>query len=117
MRRVGRLVTGFDDEAIAWLLAQPWPAHFIDLEATVRRALPRASGIRITRSDLISSTEPSRPEDLPSEDQDGQTDPEGDRDRLCAALDEAGGDISEAARLLGMNQMTLMRKLERYADD
>jgi two-component system response regulator HydG len=51
---LGRRFEGFADEALAWLVNQPWPGNVRQLENVVERAATLARGSWITRDDVAT---------------------------------------------------------------
>jgi DNA-binding NtrC family response regulator len=110
-----RPLMGFSDRAKAALLAYAWPGNVRELENVVDRAVALAPGSIVEESDL--------PDKLivhartgPSADasEDRPTLEERTRDYVLQVLEEAGGNKTEAARILGVPRRTLYRMLERF---
>lgn len=111
--RVGRPVLGVSEEAMAWLRAHPWPGNVRELQNVVEQAVALGEHDVLTLDEL--RREPPTP---PAE------------DPLAAAvearapleavelayirrtLEVCGGNMSEAARRLGIDRRTLYRRLE-----
>ena len=108
----GRVVTGFGEEAEAWLAAQDWPANYHDLIGTVRRAVLRGSAQTVSLADFDTSEARSEPTgNLVAAIEDVE------KQALLSALEEAKGNKSAAARTLGMKRTTFLRKLAKYGLD
>ncbi len=109
---------GFSPLAIRLLRRYDWPGNVRELFAVVESAAIRADGERIgaqhlppevrtaTTSIAIDESRYQRPSDNADE-----------RASILAALEQAGGVRSRAARLLGMSRTTLWRKLRQYGLD
>jgi transcriptional regulator of acetoin/glycerol metabolism len=92
--------------ARATLLAQSWPGNVAQLQAVLKAAALRSEGDAVDVAHLDPTSSPT----------------EGTYDTLQwatwehrlidAALHQSGGNIAEAARLLGIGRATLYRKLE-----
>jgi two-component system, NtrC family, response regulator len=108
-RELGRPVTGFAADALAAIDAWPWPGNVRELENRVKRAVIMADGKRITAADL----------DLEG---DADADPislravreAADRGAIRRALARTDGNISGAAKLLGISRPTLYDLLKAY---
>jgi DNA-binding NtrC family response regulator/HPt (histidine-containing phosphotransfer) domain-containing protein len=105
-------------EATQCLLAYDWPGNVRELKAAIDYAVIHCRGERIDPADLppeigqAATEAPSRPRSelllepaLPPETGD-------ERSRLLAALDQAGGNRTRAAKLLGVSRATFYRRLE-----
>lgn len=109
-REIGRPVTGFAADALAAIDAWSWPGNVRELENRVKRAVIMADGKRITAADL----------DLEAAEADA--DPislravreAADRTALRRALARTDGNISGAAKLLGISRPTLYDLLKAY---
>jgi DNA-binding NtrC family response regulator len=106
-RRLGKPITGFDDEAAAWMAAHRWPGNVRELENVVERAAVLAKGPLVTLADL--GTEFSLAAGLPSL---RPTLDELERQYIRRVLEETGGDKQAAARVLGVSVRTLQRRVK-----
>ena len=100
----------FDDAAMAALLAHPWPGNVRELDHAVERAVLLADGEAVRARDLglrAAGTEGApRLEDLTLE--------EVERLLIQKALARHAGNVSEAARLLGLSRSALYRRLQHH---
>lgn len=111
-RHVGRYrkpITGFDSGCVQVLLDYPWPGNVRELDHTVERAVLMASGEQVRASDLGL---PARIDEGPRWDE--MTLDEAERMVVELAMSRAGGDISAAAKVLGLSRGSLYRRLEKY---
>jgi two-component system response regulator HydG len=105
-------VVDIEDDAAAVLRASPWPGNVRELENVIHAALFRSRGtslqIQDLPSDLISTlgTSPSRAHTP-------RTLEDAERSAIAAAVDAASGNLSEAAKILGVARATLYRKMDR----
>ena len=142
-RRVGKPVTRLEDDAIEALIAYDWPGNIRELENVIERAVVLAEGPAVTLADLPAEVlrpaparRPARPaavarsRPVPVAVADpprppAAFEPKGgngldsefeayERSRLIDALEGAGGNISEAARLLRMPRSTFFSKLKKH---
>lgn len=101
----GRQVKGFDAEAKKRLLAHDWPGNVRELKQAVQSAVLFAQGELVTAEELNldESGKPSDPDiALKGECM--------EKKRICQALEKAGHNRKEAARLLGISRSTLYEK-------
>ncbi|HWP92950.1 MAG TPA: sigma-54 dependent transcriptional regulator [Thermodesulfobacteriota bacterium] len=133
--QVGKDIKGATKEFLNKLIEYDWPGNVRELENTVRKAIAFAKTPYLTSYDLDLHNAPpsfSGPKDI------SFTDPlrnsvrnllnsrrtngnvyshilkEAERILLEEALNASGWNRSKAARLLGINRLTLRRKLEEY---
>ncbi len=100
---------GFSDDALAALLAHPWPGNVRELIHAVERAVLVSNGTRIASDDLGL-----RPSNVAPRPFDSLTLAEAERTLVEKALNRHGGNVSHAARDLGVSRAALYRKLERH---
>jgi two-component system, NtrC family, response regulator AtoC len=109
--RLRRPIVGFAAGAIDLLKAHPWPGNARELENAIERAVNLASGPLLTPEDLPASVflqaVTSPPAAIP-------LDPDDERGRLLAALEEARWNQSRAATRLGISRTTLWRKMREH---
>jgi len=98
------------NEALRLLVSYDWPGNVRELKAAIDHALIHARADTIEPRDLPAeiARPPSIPEDLP---QTREIPPASERERILAALKQAGGNCSRAARLLGIGRATLYRRM------
>jgi DNA-binding NtrC family response regulator len=116
----GRAPKSVSEEALKMLIAYDWPGNVRQLESIVERAV------------LLSEAETIGPDDLPAavraristtadpikiEIPDTGIDIESvERSLILKALDKAQGNVTRAARLLGLTRRTLQYRLEKMQD-
>ena len=106
-QRYRRRLDGFDETALAALLAHTWPGNVRELEHAVERA------VLVTRADRVAAHDLGlRPagagvslDQLPLD--------EVERVLIQKALERYGGNVSETAKALGLSRSALYRRLER----
>lgn len=111
---MGKRIDGFSEEAMALLKAYDFPGNVRELENIVERGVALCQGERIEAAHL--------PDDLREltirafRRKDGQvpTLEEQERDYILWVLDEANGNQTLAAQMLGIDRVSLWRKLKRY---
>jgi len=109
-RRYGRSLEGFEPEAMEALRAHPWPGNVRELEHAVERAVLLAAGGRVRVADLgLRAAEGAGVGTLES-----LTLEEVERELIRRALKRHDGNVSEAARALGLSRSAFYRRLERH---
>ena len=99
----------FSDESIAKMKEYAWPGNVRELQHAVERAVIMADSNVIAASDLlfrktaptVTTTKSLNVEDI-------------EKSAIEAAIEKHRGNLSNAAKELGMGRTTLYRKLERY---
>ncbi|MFN3201188.1 MAG: sigma 54-interacting transcriptional regulator [Bradymonadia bacterium] len=90
---------------IARLLEHHWPGNVRELKAAMEHAMIRSRGRPIEPQHL--------PPELEQEHLHGQSrTPEGEVERILEAIRRAGGNRTQAARMLGISRATFYRRLE-----
>ncbi len=107
-RRYRKNLAGFDSAALDALLAHPWPGNVRELDHAIERAVLMAAGDRIRPADLAlrRGGEPGRLEDLSLEEVEGLL--------VRKAMERFGGNVSQAAKALGISRSALYRRLEKH---
>ena len=110
VRRYRKPLRGFDEAALAALLAHPWPGNVRELSHAVERGVLMATGDRVKARDLglqaASAPGGNALEDMPLE--------EVERVLIQKALARYGGNVSQAAHALGLSRSALYRRLEKH---
>ncbi|MDI3289620.1 sigma-54 dependent transcriptional regulator [Polyangium sp. 15x6] len=99
----------FDPSAIEALLAHPFPGNVRELEHAVERALLLAPSGLIRAEDIMlrrPSQAPSRLEEMTLEEAEGHL--------IARALARTGGNVSDAARALGLSRSALYRRMQHF---
>lgn len=108
-RHYRKRIHGFDEEALRALLAHPWPGNVRELSHVVERAVLMATGEAVKQNDLglqTVSDGPIRLEEITLE--------EAERLLINKALERYTGNVSDAAKALGLSRSALYRRLEKY---
>jgi len=103
----GKPPMGIAEEAIERLLEHGWPGNLRELQHVIDRAVAKAESDTVLAKDLPALARPKTPDPL-----DG-TYAEMERHLLVRAMKRAGGNKSEAARILGLKRTTFLDKLRR----
>ncbi|NVI97408.1 sigma-54-dependent Fis family transcriptional regulator [Myxococcus sp. AM009] len=109
-RRYGRPDVRLSPEALEALLSYAWPGNVRELEHAVERAMLMASGDEVTQEDLLLKRAGreglARLEEMTLE--------EVERYLIERALARHEGNVSEAAKGLGLSRSALYRRLQYY---
>jgi DNA-binding NtrC family response regulator len=105
-QRYGRALSGFSGAAMQALTEHPWPGNVRELEHLVERAVLLARGSEVGVEDLALRSKPAaaRLEDMTLE--------EVERMLVQKALARAKGNVSDAAKALGLSRSAMYRRLE-----
>lgn len=127
----GKNVTDISPEALGVLMAYDWPGNVRELRNCVERMVVFARGVTLTMTDVPADIRsavgeqfeaksmPAQPqaeakkEPQPSDDA-GLNVKENERNLIMKALEECGGNRSQAAVKLDISRRTLYRKLHEY---
>src|SRR5687768_3408756 len=107
--RYRKTLKGFEPTAMQQMLEHPWPGNIRELGHAVERAVLLATTDVVRTSDLalrapVASS--ARLEDLPLEDV--------ERLLIRKALDRYAGNVSQAAKALGLSRSALYRRIAAY---
>jgi DNA-binding NtrC family response regulator len=109
-QRYRKRIGGFDQAAMQLLLDHTWPGNVRELDHAVERAVLMAQGDTIAARDLglrpARDTAATRLEDMSLEDVEGFL--------IRKALARYGGNVSQAAKALGLSRSALYRRLQRF---
>ncbi|MHA7816404.1 MAG: PEP-CTERM-box response regulator transcription factor [Pseudohaliea sp.] len=110
----GAPVKGFDQSAIDAIGRYRWPGNVRELESRVKRAVIMAEGSQVSAEDLEleDALGDDGPEALPLNLR--QVRESAEQQAIIRAMGYAGGNISEAATLLGITRPTLYSMLDKY---
>ena len=108
-QRYRKPLTSFDPSAMQALLDHPWPGNIRELDHSIERAVLMAQGDVVKLADLgLRSAREATPrlEDMSLE--------EVEFSLIRKALSRFDGNVSHAARALGLSRSALYRRLQRY---
>ncbi|MCH8684623.1 PEP-CTERM-box response regulator transcription factor [Pedomonas mirosovicensis] len=109
-RQMGRNHKGFTPDALQALNSWHWPGNVRELENRLKRAVIMAEDNRITAADLDLDGKAMEPEILNLK----QVREEADRRAIRQALARSDGNITNAAKLLGISRPTFYDLLRQY---
>jgi DNA-binding NtrC family response regulator len=107
--RCRKPISGFRPEAMEALLRYRWPGNVRELDHTIERAVLMADGTEIRAADLALSPPTDTAARL-----DQLTLEEVEKLLVQKALARTGGNVTEAAKALGLSRSAMYRRLERY---
>ncbi len=128
-KRLGKVITGISDQALAVLESFSWPGNVRELEHIMERACVLCSQSTITTAHLSEEIRagfvgisPSAAASVPTSsgveknaaDEVDRIAGESDEERILRILKETDGNKAKAARLLGIDRSTLYRKMKTY---
>jgi DNA-binding NtrC family response regulator len=108
-QRYRKNVTGFESQALQALLDHPWPGNIRELDHAVERGVLMAQTTAIRPRDLglrLDKDATSRIEEMSLEDVEGFL--------IKKAMARFDGNVSQAAKALGLSRSALYRRLQRY---
>jgi DNA-binding NtrC family response regulator len=108
-QRYRKGITGFEPVALQALLDHPWPGNIRELDHAVERGVLMAQASTIRAGELglrIDRDATSRIEDMSLEDVEGFL--------IKKAMARFDGNVSQAAKALGLSRSALYRRLQRY---
>jgi DNA-binding NtrC family response regulator len=138
--KYSKYFVSFSSEAVRLMLSYSWPGNVRELQNTIERIIVLSNSDRITAElfpeeireaaagsllpelqveevqRLVEELRSEQPEpvDPPADGEDILPFEEVERRTILEALEKCGGDISKAARKLGLSRATIYRKLEKY---
>jgi DNA-binding NtrC family response regulator len=108
-QRYRKTLTGLEPAAMQALLDHPWPGNIRELDHAVERGVLMAQGSVIRLGELglrIDRDQTSRIEDMSLEEVEGFL--------IKKAMARFDGNVSQAAKALGLSRSALYRRLQRY---
>lgn len=108
--RYGKPLTGFDHAAMHALMDHPWPGNIRELEHTIERAVLLANGHVVRASDLALTARGS----VAAQRLDELTLDEAERTLIQKALARFDGNVSHAAKALGLSRSALYRRMSAH---
>jgi DNA-binding NtrC family response regulator len=108
-QRYRKKLTGFDTNAMQSLLEHSWPGNVRELDHAIERAVLLTLGPQVKVADLalrVNRDAVGRLEDMSLEDVECFL--------IKKAMTRFGGNVSQAAKALGLSRSALYRRLQRY---
>jgi len=127
-RKLNKKIEGISDEAVALLQAYAWPGNIRELENLMERVLLFADGPKIAAKDLpdhirqaaveapaaASTTADGTPAETGLKDIVRMKAAALEKDLIAKALEETGGNVTRAARLLQISRKSLQTKMKEF---
>ena len=114
--RLKKNIRGATPAAMARLIAWPWPGNVRELENVVQRTMVVAKGEILDASDLPAEMRgeaaPAAPKDL--KEMARASSDLIEKKAIADALAETGGNVTRAAKVLGVSRATLQNKMKAY---
>jgi DNA-binding NtrC family response regulator len=107
--KMSKPVTGIASEAMQMLLKYPWPGNVRELENAIERAMVVSRGDQLGKTDFLLNQSDSR--DMISA---GLSMEEVEKKHLISVLESNRWNISQAARILGIDRVTIYKKLKKF---
>lgn len=104
----GRAIAGFSPGALEALLQHGWPGNIRELEHVIERAVLLCEAAYIDVEDLALRSRDSRTQ------LENLTLDQAESHLIQRALKRAGGNVSEAARALGLSRSAFYRRLQQH---
>ena len=99
-----------DQNTIAKLKRYHWPGNIRELQHAIERAMILADGNKLTPDDFLLQTTKS----VTSEEDDILNISEMEKRLILKALDKHNGNVTRAAKDLGLDRLALYRRLQKY---
>ena len=127
-QKSGRQRPEISTEALDWLCRLPFPGNIRQLKNMTERALLLSAGNRLEKTDFEGTLEGSSTEYDGYESISGNADSgkapialstleQVEYEAVTAAIAKAGGNLSKAARLLGITRQSLYRRMDKFGID
>jgi DNA-binding NtrC family response regulator len=100
-----RPIDGLARDAMAILMSYPFPGNIRELRNILERAIVVAAGPVIHAADLNLQ--------VPTDTPDGSLESV-ERQHIARILEQSGGNVSQAARILDIDRVTLYNKIKKY---
>ncbi|MEO2016435.1 MAG: sigma 54-interacting transcriptional regulator [Fuerstiella sp.] len=119
VEKTGRIISGFDEDALSLLANYNWPGNVRELQNTIERTVILCRNEVVRETDVQLSSFSSRlashaAPPVATADYREMSLGDVERDHILATLEFTNWNKSQAAQILGIERSTLDRKLKRY---
>jgi two-component system, NtrC family, response regulator AtoC len=116
---MGKKVEGVSADALDALMAHDWPGNVRELRNVLERAIVVAAGHIIEPHDLGQlgprpAAASAAPAPASEERHERRSLEDVEREHIAAVLRETNGNVSQAARILGIDRVTLYNKMKKF---
>ncbi|MEB4593323.1 sigma-54 dependent transcriptional regulator [Candidatus Thiothrix sp. Deng01] len=112
--RMGRDVDNIEPEAMSLLLAYPYPGNVRELENLIERGVALARGKALTVAELPAALAEHGVHAMPEVADSLPTLAQREEDYIRHVLERSDGNRTRAAQILGIDRVSLWRKLKKY---
>ena len=112
--RTGKAITGLTPKALQHFMDHSWPGNIRELKSALEYAFVVAEEGKIDMEHLPTPAS-EKPKDRPGRYQ--RDDRTGEKEALLDALRQTRGNQTQAARLLGINRVTVRNRMRKYGID
>jgi DNA-binding NtrC family response regulator len=109
-----RPIDGISSEAMAAVMAHDWPGNVRELRNVLERGAVVCTGTRLQLADLGMGAAAAQPGHSMSSAAVPASLEEVERRHIAGVLEHTGGNVSQAARILGIDRVTLYSKMKKY---
>jgi transcriptional regulator with PAS, ATPase and Fis domain len=114
-KKYGHNIKGIDRDTLAIMEEYDWPGNVRELENVIERAIIFSSGSSLTVDNLIPKEhKPTHDRYRLKSENTGLSLKSGEKFLIQRALQEADGNITKAAKTLGITRATMYRKIKAY---
>ncbi|MGD9353734.1 MAG: helix-turn-helix domain-containing protein, partial [Desulfobacterales bacterium] len=106
-------INGITKDAMHLLMAHTWPGNVRELKSTFEYAFVTCQRLMIQPRDFPPDIN-GKPKALPTAISAGGTKDDTKKRRLIEALEQAGGNQSQAAEILGVTRVTVWNQMRKY---
>ncbi len=111
--KIGKSIPAISPDAMALLTRYPWPGNVRELKSAFEYAFVTCPGERLECYHFPPNIVGQKPSDHPDA-RPGASRDEAQRQQLITALQQTGGNRTEAARLLGVTRVTVWNRMKRF---
>lgn len=112
--RMGKEVDNIESAALSLLLGYPYPGNVRELENLIERGVALARGKELAAAELPAALAEQTIRTLPDTQDDLPTLADREEEYIRYVLERSDGNRSKAAQILGIDRVSLWRKLKKY---